>query len=237
MIKVVLFDLDDTLFDHAHCARCALDAVRAAHAPFGAIDPLALERSHSRILEELHGDVSLGRVPLEQARVERFRRLFRSAGAEVDDEVAAAAAAGYRESYLRSRRAIAGAEALLAAVKPRAQIAIVTNNLREEQEGKLRHCGLYQFVDVLMTSEEAGVSKPDPRIFAAVLDRLQRRAEETVMVGDSWSADIVGAQAAGIPAIWVNPHGEAPPDPAVPVVRALEPLETVLALIFTRGRA
>ena len=237
MIQAVLFDLDDTLFDHAHCARCALDAVRAAHHHFSAIDPVELEHSHSRILEALHGDVSLGRVPLASARVERFRRLFRAAGAEVDDEVAAAAAAGYREAYLQSRRAIAGADALLAAVKTRARVGIVTNNLREEQLGKLRHCGLDGYVDVLMTTEEAGVLKPDPRIFTMALAKLDCTADEAVMVGDSWAADIVGAQATGIPAIWVNVHGDPAPDDSVPVLRALEPVEDVLELIFRTGRA
>ena len=236
-VRAVLFDLDDTLFDHAHCARCALAAVRSAHAPLSAIDPLELERSHSRILEEIHGDVMLGRMPLDAARVERFRRLFETTGVEVEAEVAAAAASGYRQAYIDSRRAVAGAEALLAAVKTRAKVGIVSNNLLEEQRAKLRHCGLDRYVDVLMVSEEAGVSKPDPRIFEMALARLGCTPAETVMVGDSWPADIEGAQAAGIPAIWLAPHGAEAPDPAVPVLRGLEPLDEVLELIFTTGRA
>jgi HAD superfamily hydrolase (TIGR01549 family) len=234
LIRAVLFDLDDTLFDHAHCARCALDAVRSAHPPFSAADPLELERSHSRILEEIHGDVMLGRMPLDAARVERFRRLFRSVGEDVDDEVAASAAAGYRQAYIESRRAVAGAAALLAAVKPRAKVGVVSNNLLEEQQAKLRHCELDRYVDVLMVSEEAGVSKPDPKIFEMALTRLDCAASEAVMIGDSWPADIVGAQASGIRAIWVNPHGAAPPDPTVPVLRSLVPVDDVLELIFTR---
>ena len=234
MITAVLFDLDDTLFDHAHCARCALDAVRSAHQPFSAADPLELERAHSRILEEIHGDVMLGRMPLDAARIERFRRLFQSVGADVGEDVAAAAAAGYRQAYIESRRAVAGAAALLEAVKERAKVGVVSNNLLEEQRAKLRHCELDRYIDVLMVSEEAGVSKPDPKIFEMALERLDCTAEEAVMVGDSWPADIVGAQASGIRAIWVNPHGAPPPDPSVPVLRSLEPIDAALELIFTR---
>ena len=78
-VKAVLFDLDDTLFDHAHCARTALGTVRASHASLAAIDPLQLEHTHSHILEDLHGDVAVGRLSLDVARTERFRRLFQFA--------------------------------------------------------------------------------------------------------------------------------------------------------------
>ena len=52
------------------------------------------------------------------------------------------------------------------------------------------------------------------------------------MVGDSWPADIVGAQRAGIRAIWFNRTGAAPEDPDVPVIRTLDPIDAVLRLIF-----
>ena len=92
-------------------------------------------------------------------------------------------------------------------------------------------------IDLLMASEEAGVSKPDPAIFALALGRLGCSADEAVMVGDSWENDIVGAQRAGIRAVWFNPRGEAPPASGVPVLRALAPVEAALEMIFADGRA
>ena len=83
-------------------------------------------------------------------------------------------------------------------VRERAKVGIVSNNLLEEQQDKLRCCELDQYVDVLVVSEEAGISKPDPRIFEIVLDRLRCRPQEAVMIGDSWDADVLGAAAAGI---------------------------------------
>ena len=56
----VLFDLDDTLFDHRHCARAALEAVRASHAAFAGVDRDEFELSHSRHLEALHLQVLAG---------------------------------------------------------------------------------------------------------------------------------------------------------------------------------
>jgi HAD superfamily hydrolase (TIGR01549 family) len=180
----------------------------------------------------------LGRIPLEAAREERFRRLFQSAGVEANDELVRVAARAYRDSYRDARRAIEGAAALLPLVKARAHVGIVSNNLLEEQQEKLRVCGLDTFVDVLVVSEEAGVPKPDAAIFALALERLGCAAHEAVMVGDSWAADVIGARAAGIRPIWFNRHHALAPngDTTVLQLHALEPPEAVLRVIFDAHR-
>jgi FMN phosphatase YigB (HAD superfamily) len=76
MIKAVLFDLDDTLFDHRGCAREALTAVHQSDERLRALPFGALEETHATFLEALHADVMLGRMPIEAARRERFRRLL-----------------------------------------------------------------------------------------------------------------------------------------------------------------
>ena len=234
MVRAVLFDLDDTLFDHRHCARSALRALHAAHPAFQSHPFDGFERLHARLLEELHRRVALGQMPLEVARQERFRRLFDAMGAPADDDTIVHAAVTYRDGYQRLRQPVSGAAALLAAVRDHAPIGIVSNNLLEEQQDKLRHCGLDRYVDVLVVSEEAGVSKPDPRIFEIALDRLGFTADVTVMIGDSWTADVAGARAAGIRAIWFNPTMQPRPEPDATVeeLRSLEPLDNVIAVIF-----
>ena len=234
MIEAVLFDLDDTLFDHRHCASTALATLYEAHPEFKTYPFGEFERLHASFLEQLHQRVIAGELPLEEARRERFRRLFEAAGVRGDEETVARAAAAYRDGYRRIRRPIAGAADLLARVKERARVAVVSNNLLEEQEDKLRHCGLDRDVDVLVVSEEAGVSKPDRRIFEIALERLGCTAADVVMVGDSWAADVIGALDAGIRAIWFNPLGKTAPDPRAEVeqLRALAPADAVLSVIF-----
>jgi YjjG family noncanonical pyrimidine nucleotidase len=234
LVRAVLFDLDDTLFDHRHCARSALGALHAAHEAFQSHPFDDFERLHASLLEELHRRVALGEVPLDVARRERFRRLFHAMGAPADEDTVANAAATYREGYRRLRQPVAGAAALLAAVRSQAAIGIVSNNLLDEQEDKLRHCGLDRYVDVLVVSEETGFSKPDPRIFAIALERLGVTADATVMIGDSWTADVVGARAAGIRAIWFNPAMQPRPeaDDTVEELWSLEPVERVLPVIL-----
>ena len=235
MVRAVLFDLDDTLFDHRLCARTALTALHGAYEVLRGRPFAEVERLHASFLEELHPRVTAGELPLEEARQERFRRLFAALGETPDESVVAEAAETYRGGYVKIRRPIAGAAALLAAVKQRARVGIVSNNLLDEQQGKLRQCELDRYVDVLVVSEEAGMSKPDPRIFQIALDRLECAAAEVVMVGDSWAADVIGARAAGIRPIWFNPERSPSPEPDAGVVElyALEPVPDAMEIIFS----
>jgi putative hydrolase of the HAD superfamily len=234
-VRAVLFDLDDTLFDHRGCARDALTAVHQSHACFRAMTFDTLEQVHADVLEELHTEVMLGRVPVDDARVERFRRLLASAGLKDSAETAGDLAILYRDTYRSRRRAVAGAAALMATAKRHARIGIVSNNVLAEQEEKLRVCDLARFVDELIVSGEVGVSKPDPVIFRVAMDRLDVTPAEAVMVGDSWPADVEGALGVGVRAIWFNPSGMPAPDPRTDVeqLRAFEPTDQVLRKILS----
>ena len=239
VLKAVLFDLDDTLFDHRVCAQTALSELHQAHEPFRTQPFPDFEALHASLLEDLHRRVMTGAMPLEEARRERFRRLFSALAVPADEELIERTSATYRDTYRRIRQPIGGAAALLQAVKARAQVGIVSNNLLEEQQDKLRQCALEPYVDALVVSEEAGVSKPDPLIFAIALERLGCRATEAVMVGDSWPADVLGARAAGIPVVWFNPRRVPPPEPdaGVPELHALEPADAALRVIVAAAPA
>jgi putative hydrolase of the HAD superfamily len=231
MLRAVLFDLDDTLFDHERSAREALGAVHDAHGCSRSATFAEFEAAHAVLLEELHRRVLAGELDLDSARVERFRRLLD--GAAASHAAPAVAARLYRECYLRARRAMAGAHTLLTSLRPRVRIGVVSNNLLAEQQEKLQQCGLADLVDALVVSEEAGVSKPDPAIFRLALRRVNAGAGEAVMVGDSWAADVEGARAAGIAAVWFNRAGRSRPEPAADVfeLRALEPADRAIDVI------
>jgi HAD superfamily hydrolase (TIGR01549 family) len=236
VVRAVLFDLDDTLFDHQHCARASLHALHDSHACLRGRSFEEIEHAHAGLLEELHREVTLGRLDIDTARRERFRRLFLSVGERASETLVRDAAAEYRRVYVAARRSVAGAAALLAHTRARAAVVIVSNNVLEEQQHKLRHCGLDLLIDALVVSAEDGISKPDPAIFLRALARVDSTPETAVMVGDSWAADIAGARAAGIRAVWFNRHGLARPEVADDVVelRSLEPVEAALEIIFGR---
>lgn len=232
MARAVLFDLDDTLFDHRRSARAALSEVHRVYAH--GTDFAAFERHHTTNLELMHVEVLAGRIALDDARRERFRRVFLALDVTLTDREVDAVASAYRSGYMSARRALDGAAALLAAVRPHARIGIVTNNLLDEQRDKLQFCGLASLVDELVVSDDVGVSKPERRIFDIALERLGVRAEDAVMVGDSWANDIVGAASAGIRAVWFNP--DRTPMPATPTgvteVYSLTPPAGILPLLL-----
>ena len=234
MVRAVLFDLDDTIFDHRETSRRALSALRSGFPVLRVFSLDELEQRHARVLEELHqGGVMQGFVSVDAAREERFRRIWREAGAEATGDVAREAASLYRRTYLAERCLVPGAGAVLRAIKPYAQLGIVTNNILAEQEDKLRQFGLRSLIDALVVSAEEGVAKPEPGIFLRALAILGCEASEAVMVGDTWATDIVGATAAGIRAVWFNRRGLPSPDPDVAAeIRSLEPADPVVQRIL-----
>jgi HAD superfamily hydrolase (TIGR01549 family) len=236
-VRAVLFDLDDTLFDHLHGARCALTSVHQLHPAFAAAPFDEFSRAHARVLERLHARVVLGEIGIDEARLARFHALFSEAGVEPRADEVAAAATAYRLNYIAARRPVAGALPLLEALKPHVRIGIVSNNLWREQQEKLDACGFGPYVDALVVSEDAGLAKPDPGIFAIALERLGSKAAEAVMIGDSWDNDITGAAAAGVRSIWFNRTDLARPGdpPGIPELRSLEPVAQVLDAIFGSG--
>ena len=209
----ILFDLDDTLFDHRFAARGALAHLRR-HEPFLQRLPLArVAAEYFRTLEELHPEVLAGRLSKGAARAERFRRLAALAGESIGAQDSARLARAYREQYQRLRRAVPGAGPLLRRLHEESRIGIVTNNEVAEQEEKLRFIGLWPTVDALVISQAVGVSKPDPRIFRLALRELRASPRDAVMVGDSWTNDVRGARAARIRPVWFNRFGAARPEP------------------------
>jgi FMN phosphatase YigB (HAD superfamily) len=104
--------------------------------------------------------------------------------------------------------------------------------LRAVQQEKLLVCKLEGLVDFLLTSEEAGVRKPDPRLFLRALDQGNARCEETVVIGDSWALDVVGAHHTGIRSLWLNRWQAPCPDARLTTeLAAFEPLEHVLKIL------
>jgi putative hydrolase of the HAD superfamily len=113
-------------------------------------------------------------------------------------------------------------------------VGIVTNNAVAEQIEKLAHLGMTDWVDVLVISEEAGVRKPDAAIFRLALERCGASADEAVMVGDSWGADVMGARAAGIRVVWLNRTERPCPAPSwCTEIRSLLPTKSVLELLIS----
>ncbi len=212
-LKAVFFDFDDTLFDHRHCSRTALDWLRNNYNCFNGTTLDELELEHLKILEEIHfRKVLTGEFSIDDARAERFRRIFKNHGMESPENSMLEAARNYRKVYESSYKLVDGAKDLLDSIKGKTKIVVITNNLIKEQEGKIRKCNVENYIDELVTSEEVGFTKPEPEIFHAALKRVNCTPDEVIMVGDSWERDVLGAVNVGIKNIWINIFNDPFPD-------------------------
>lgn len=212
----MLFDLDDTLYDHLHAARAGMIGLRQRHQEMEAVSVEELEELNSESLERIHARLLQGELTQDEARSLRMQELFDHFGVELDEDEALGEYALYRRDYDGACRVVAGSRELLAELARRGlRLGIITNNLVAEQTAKLRQLELRDCFEVITISEAFGVPKPAPEIFHGTLDALGLEVEQAVMVGDSLTSDIDGALGVGLRCVWLDRQPElgrqAPP--------------------------
>jgi HAD superfamily hydrolase (TIGR01549 family) len=232
--KLVLFDLDDTLFDHQYSRRCGLIALQQTNPILSQVSLKSLTNAHERQLIDSYSHVLNGNMSLQANRLQRFQRMFKSLGLEISKAETKRALYIFRQAYEANRRAVRGVPSLMTYLKSRARIGVITNGLRTAQEGKLFCCQLTNFVDFLLTSEETGVKKPDPHFFNIALERGHTHSVDAIVIGDSWELDVLGSHCAGIRSIWLNRNEEPCPDSRLTTeLTSFEPLENILKALAT----
>jgi putative hydrolase of the HAD superfamily len=82
---------------------------------------------------------------------------------------------------------------------------IITNGFKEVQYIKLENSGLDPYFDVILCSEEVGHNKPSLQIFQYALKKAGAKASDSVMIGDDFEVDIIGALNAGMQGILFDP--------------------------------
>ena len=223
-LRLLCLDLDDTLIDSDGAAPTRLDAVLTAAMslsgiPGSPLDATLIARCRTEVLAT------------DPATSERFPLLLSILGLQPDSEAARTLLRLYNDTLLEHGRVFEGVIETLAALRHRWPIAVVTNGPTSFQRAKLERHGLAGLIDYLVTAEDAGARKPDPRIFVMACERAGVAPEQAVHVGDSLAVDIVGAQAAGLCAVWCRPPlerehwtGTPAPDAIIGHIRELPAL-------------
>ena len=93
-------------------------------------------------------------------------------------------------------------------LKKRGRVFLITNGTPAAQYGRLDALGIRSLFDGIFVSDEIGFAKPDPRFFGYVLSAAGAAREDCIVIGDSLTSDIAGANAAGIYSVWYAPQGE-----------------------------
>ncbi len=105
-----------------------------------------------------------------------------------------------------------GAKELIEAIRPKAQLGIITNGFTQLQEVRLERTGLKDVFSPLVISEQVGVAKPDVQIFEHAFAQMDNPDKKQVlMVGDNPHSDIQGGINAGIDTCWLNSKGLSRP--------------------------
>jgi len=113
----------------------------------------------------------------------------------------------YVEISPRQTRQFPNAKEVLEELKKMGyHLHIITNGFEEVQYIKLENCGLREYFDVIVCSEAVGKNKPALAIFNYALEQANCIAENAMMIGDDYIADVSGGLKAGLQAILFDPH-------------------------------
>ena len=101
-----------------------------------------------------------------------------------------------------------GATELLEYLNPKYRLHLITNGFHQVQHRKLQNSGIAHYFDSVTTSEDVGAKKPNPKVFQYALNTASTDSERSVMIGDSFEADVLGARAVGFQTIFFNYRDE-----------------------------
>lgn len=206
MIKAVIFDLDDTLYDYKALERAAFECV-------GELVRERLGVSEEQCEEAFMRARQVTKAKLGETATSHSRMLYFQKTLEYLDIRPLYLALEMYETYwgffLDNMLLYPGVRELLEALHEKyIRVGVCTDLLAHIQHRKLRRLGMMDDVDCLVTSEEAGVEKPAPGIFHLCLEKLRLPAEEVCFVGDNLERDVKGAMVAGLQAVWFHPESE-----------------------------
>lgn len=201
--KVIFWDLDQTLLNFDMAMNHAL---RAVFAQYGLEMNEEIAARYEAINKSYWFRLESGELTKEQVTVGRFRTLFEERGiADVRPEE-------INEDYQQALGSVfffmEGAKELVILLKEKGyRQYVVTNGVNATQASKMKHSGLDKIMDGVFVSEVMGYPKPMKEYFDACFAALPDVSrEECILVGDSLTSDMRGAENAGITSCWFNPE-------------------------------
>ncbi|WP_124980119.1 YjjG family noncanonical pyrimidine nucleotidase [Nonlabens xiamenensis] len=224
-VEHIFFDLDHTLWDFDLNSKLAYQQIFTEHN----VD-LNLEK-----FIEVYQPLNLqfwrmfreNKISKEDLRFQRLHQTFEACGFHVSPEKINLFADLYIEYLPNNNHLFAGCIAMLEQLKQKYKLHLITNGFNGVQQRKIKMAGLKDYFDVVLTAEAAGVKKPSPEIFHQALRLSGAIPENSLMIGDSYEADILGARTVGIPTIWFHTTDQEIPEGEV-YVHELSEIQSLL---------
>ena len=203
MVKAFFFDLDDTLYDYTTADILAKEAVREYCLQNLSISGAVYDRQLAKayvVAEErigrecaaVHNRLIRYQCMLEMLKKPLFPHAYKMYRL-------------YWDTLMKQMTLEEGVSLVMKQLKEQGvYVGICTNMTAEIQYQKIEKLGITRWIDGVVTSEEAGVEKPDYRIFSLCREKAEVLPEDCVFIGDSLRHDIEGAKQAGMQVIWYH---------------------------------
>lgn len=200
MYQTLLFDVDNTLYDHSHSEQLAISALH--HEYFRQqINLEPFKKLFKRINHTLWREVEMGLRMVSSVPYDRFQILCEDLHQHLN---IGELTEYYLQALIKFGIWYEGAIEIIKKLSTDHQVAFITNGIGWVQRAKFSHAGLGAFENMLFISEEVGYAKPDARIFDYAITQLHTCAANCLMIGDSLTSDFAGAHNAGIDFCWAN---------------------------------
>lgn len=206
-IKDVFFDLDHTLWDFDRNSGLAFQRVFNTHKItlplpefLSQYEPINL--SYWKEFRE-------ERITKEELRRGRLTTTFEIFKLQYSLEVIDSLANSYIKELPGDNHLFSGALEILDYLSERYQLHIITNGFKDVQDLKLQNSGIKKYFKSVTTSEDVGLKKPHPAVFNTALKKVSALPERSIMIGDSFEADIIGARNVGMHTLFFNYRNES----------------------------
>ena len=195
MIKLIIFDIDNTLTDFIRMKDASIDAAIQSMIDAGLMFP------PERIREEIYRIYEEEGIEYQKV----FNQLLLNLIGEVDYKILAAGIVGYRRAREASLVLYPHVKVTLIELMKRGlKLAVISDAPRQEAWLRLCYLQLHHIFDTVLTHDDTGEYKPNPAPFEIVLERLGIEPGEAMMIGDWPERDIVGASELGIRTVFAR---------------------------------
>ena len=202
MIRNVLLDLDDTLLDFH---RAEAEAIRHTLAEIGIPPTDETVALYSKINRSCWAKLETGEYTRDEVLHKRFDMLFETLGVTGDAHKTQKL---YEYRLSLGAYYLDGAEALLDTLFGNYRLYLATNGIVNVQARRIKDSGIGKYFDNIFVSERIGYNKPDKRFFDCAFSEIDDFShDETVIIGDTLTSDILGGINAGIKTVYFNPKG------------------------------
>lgn len=202
MIKAVLIDIDDTIFDFEKCSKNSfLKTLEKFNLKFKEED----FSYFNKVNDILWTKQKLGEINIKEVFIKRDYLMDKYFNLDIEKGL-------FNDLFVKflydEIEMVDGIEDLLLYLSDKYKIFTASNGIYKMQENRLKKSNLDKYFDKIFVSDKIGFEKPDKKFFQKIMDLTKFSNDDLIMIGDSIKSDIIGAKNSKIKSIYFNKDGK-----------------------------